>query len=120
MLREKRVVDAGADQVHARLQVVQILVQPPRHDVVGLRIGQLGTHFAEHVLDRRAEHAGRRPRNGVRRLARLHQAPLNGARELAVEEQELDDPPGEIRPCRLRYISNALAERSTAAHWMSS
>ena len=27
---------------------------------------------------------------------------------------------GEMRPWRLRYISNALAERSTAAHWMSS
>ncbi len=27
---------------------------------------------------------------------------------------------GAMRPWRLRYISNALAERSTAAHWMSS
>ncbi len=27
---------------------------------------------------------------------------------------------GAIRPWHFRYISNALAERSTAAHWMSS
>ena len=43
-----------------------------------------------------------------------------GAREFAVEDEEIHDVTGEIRPWRCRYISSALAERSKASHWISS
>ena len=68
-----------------------------------------------------AEHAGRRAGDRVHRLARRHQAVAGwraGTRGRAAGTRRCRS--GEMRPCRLRYISNALAERSTAAHWMSS
>ena len=89
--------------------------------VVDLRVGQLGAQPPEQLLDRAAEHAARRAGDRVQRLARRHQAVADRARELAVEQQELDDrASARCGRARLRYISNALAERSTAAHWMSS
>ena len=50
---KERVVDAGADEIQARLQPVEVLVQPAADDVVDLRVGQLGTDLAEQLLDRR-------------------------------------------------------------------
>ncbi len=88
---EERVVDAGADLIHPRLQPVEVLVQAAGDDVLDLGVGELGAELAEQLLDGVAEHARRRAGNRVHRLARGHQATLDGARELAIEQQELDD-----------------------------
>src|SRR5207244_822319 len=52
---EKRFVNAVANEVHLRLQPIEILVQAGRDDVVHLDVGKLGTQLAEQLLDRIAK-----------------------------------------------------------------
>ena len=92
-----------------------------RDDLVDLRVRELRAELPEQLLDRAAEHRRRRPGDRVQRFARPHRG-SNGWRAgtRASSSRNSTMRVGAMRPWRLRYISNALAERSTAAHWMSS
>lgn len=69
-------------------------MQARRDEVVDLRVRHLGAQRPEQTLGSVAEHAGGGARNGVHRLARRDQAVVDGARELTIEQQELDNACG--------------------------
>ena len=89
--REKGVKDGGAQQVEPRLQVVDELVQSAGDDLLGPRVGQFRAELAQELFRPVAEAAHVRAGDRVQRLVRLGQAVQNGAGELAVEDEELDD-----------------------------
>ena len=62
--------------------------------LVDAGVGELGAELPEQAFGRMPERPDRRAGNGVQRLARPHEAVVDGARELAVEQQELDDAIG--------------------------
>jgi len=52
------------------------------------------------------------PEINVQGIPCREQAVLDRARKFTVKQQKIHDPAREIRPCRLRYISKADAERN--------
>ena len=91
----------GADLVHPGLQAIEVLVQPGRDDRLDAGVGELGAELSEQAFDRIPEHPGRRPRDGVHRRRAPAEAVLDGARELLLEQQELDDAFGRDAPVAL-------------------
>src|SRR6266850_3758999 len=84
----------AADLVHLVLQAIEVFVESPRDDRLDAGVRQLGAELPKEALDRMPEHPCRRPRDGVHRPARPHEAVLDGARELLLKQQELDDAIG--------------------------
>src|SRR5690349_17555311 len=88
--RKKRAVYGIAYMVEPHLNVVQKFVQATADDFPNLNVVQFRAYAAEVLLGRIAEGADWRTRNGVQRCFGGNKTEENRARELPVEDEELD------------------------------
>src|SRR3954451_830175 len=88
---EEAFENARVDQVELTLQFVQKFVQSAGDDLLDRRISELALHAAEVPLGRVAERSRRRAGYRMERGAGLSETVINRARELEIEEKEVED-----------------------------
>ena len=105
-----------ARQIQFVLETIDKLMQPLLDDIGNLRVIEFRTQLAQSPLGLIAERARIRAGDGVQRFFRPAQTEPQRRGNSASRIKNSATSKGAIRPCRLRYISKALADFSNADH----
>jgi hypothetical protein len=118
--REKRVENALVGKIQFLLKAIEKLVRATADDLLYIGVGQLGAEPAEALAGKIAIHSHPRSGNFVQGVIGRRQTVMDRAGKFMIEDKKLDDVVGRDVAVALTIHSRALADRSTAAHWMSS
>jgi hypothetical protein len=118
--REERIENALIGEIELSLKAVEKFVQAAADDLLYVGVGQLGAKLAEALLGKIAIHTHGCSGNFVQGVIGRRQTVMDRAGKFMIEDKKLDDVVGRDVAVALTIHSRALADRSTAAHWMSS